>query len=186
MLRIQKSHPWKCSRPCWMKLWATRCSERSPSPQQGFGTRCSLRSFLIQTFDSVMSLWFSWHKIRHLSVAPLRECHKYFIERYSISLFGLIFAKYMHIFKAKYSQEKVKIRVGFHLFSPSQSQPRYLELGFVRQLNLQFSLQKCYVLLYRSCGLTASLAFTLISEPCSNQSVSLQRKNINMEEEKQK
>lgn len=33
---------------------------------------------------------------------------------------GLIFAKYMCVIKAKYSQEKVKTRIGFHLFSLNQ------------------------------------------------------------------
>lgn len=56
-LRMKKSvfisHPWKCFRPCWMKIWATRSSERCPSPQQGFGARWSLRSSPSQTI-----LWF--------------------------------------------------------------------------------------------------------------------------------
>ena len=45
--------PWKCSRPGWMGLWATWSSGRCPCPQQGVGTRWSLRFLPTQTI-----LWF--------------------------------------------------------------------------------------------------------------------------------
>jgi len=38
----QMSPPWKCSRPCWMGLWAQWSSGKYPCPWQGIRTRWSL------------------------------------------------------------------------------------------------------------------------------------------------
>ena len=37
-------HPWRCSRPGWMRPWATCSSGWCPRPWQGLGTGWSLRS----------------------------------------------------------------------------------------------------------------------------------------------
>jgi len=47
--KLWMPHPWKCSRPGWMGLWATWSAERCPCSWQGFGTGWSLRSFPTQT-----------------------------------------------------------------------------------------------------------------------------------------
>lgn len=123
----------------------------------------------------MMILWFSWHKIWHVSVAPLRECHKYFMKRYNSSLLGWSLLSTCTFLRLNIPKKKLRPESVFICFPPVTAQVLRIRFCEVAQSSV-YTLLKYYVLPCRSCGLTASLAFTLIFGPCSNQLVSLYRK----------
>lgn len=51
---------WQCWRPVWTGLWATKSSERHPSPWQGAGTKWTVRSLSTKTILWLFSDSFQW------------------------------------------------------------------------------------------------------------------------------